>query len=408
MSAKENPETMPDQISATMDVADFRRAVNGIAKFREPDRTIPILQCIIIKVDGMGAGEIIHAGIDTRLTRKIKADGPAGCVAIAVRAARAFCALAGKSGKMLVSKTADNALVSLSSEGRTIEALAFPHSEAPETPWPDELTPHRTAQLSEVALLPWLRLPSLFMSDDETRYYLNGVCLEFLADNKIRAVATNGHQLAAIITQVAHPLEQWTERPIIPRRVVLAVLGLLGGQDAQFDFMVLPSDPNAPNKSKAWPRAKIESASWRIDTKLINGTFPKWSRVVPLHDETTPRATLPTSALVKFRAAMRCNSARAFAAAIDTAGDGTVKLESIRVVNSRWLNEDAAIRVTVPGEISPAWKRVGFNSQYLATSAAGLQSETVTIASTGPADPAIITAPNRSTDDLIVIMPMRI
>ncbi|MYF07554.1 MAG: hypothetical protein F4233_06630 [Rhodospirillaceae bacterium] len=120
------------------------------------------------------------------------------------------------------------------------------------------------------------------MSSEETRYYLNGALLERGPDDTLQAVATDGHRMHVRSTDVAWPDMGFAEidadtdemvgrksQVILPRVAVerLAVLT----KDSAGDVMV-ESDGC---------RADFVGDGWQVRTKLVDGLYPDWQRVVP-------------------------------------------------------------------------------------------------------------------------------
>ncbi|UPK31844.1 DNA polymerase III subunit beta [Bradyrhizobium sp. 186] len=108
------------------------------------------------------------------------------------------------------------------------------------------------------------------VSTEETRYYLNGVCWHVTAKDR-RFVATDGHRMA--ICQYANEGGEASTR-IIPRKTVRIVTDHLAGKDVKlFDAGANRIDIVAPGLS--------------IRSKLIDGTYPDYARVLPGRHEFT-------------------------------------------------------------------------------------------------------------------------
>lgn len=106
------------------------------------------------------------------------------------------------------------------------------------------------------------------ISTEETRYYLNGIYLHD-HEGKARAVATVGHRLAQIDSDVAWAMPE-LKGVIIPRDAVAALLSLINPKD------------NVPIEGSIGARFfNFRTANWEIKGKVIDGTFPDYTRVVP-------------------------------------------------------------------------------------------------------------------------------
>ncbi len=105
------------------------------------------------------------------------------------------------------------------------------------------------------------------MAQQDVRYYLNGLLLE-INNGYLNSVATNGHRLAwtSLAQQAAN---DELLRVIIPRKGVLELLKLLGQSD---DKVTVSLGQN---------HICVESADYKLISKLIDGQFPDYDRVIP-------------------------------------------------------------------------------------------------------------------------------
>lgn len=127
--------------------------------------------------------------------------------------------------------------------------------------------------------------PAPAISTEETRYYLNGICVEAGHDaTSIRVTATNGHMLISSNAAVRRWKGDRKLRPcrkILPRTAIQhfdlsakLVSVVIGDATADFDF-----------------------GSVRVATKLIDGTFPEYQKVIPKAEEATKALHLPMAAM---------------------------------------------------------------------------------------------------------------
>lgn len=108
------------------------------------------------------------------------------------------------------------------------------------------------------------------MAQQDVRYYLNGLLLELRAD-RIRAVATDGHRLA-LCDAAFDGSTNLDVQVILPRKAVIELGRLLDTGDSQADFEI----------SNSHLRVHMTDASFT--TKLIDGRFPDYERVMPSGD----------------------------------------------------------------------------------------------------------------------------
>ncbi len=109
---------------------------------------------------------------------------------------------------------------------------------------------------------------SFAMAQQDVRYYLNGVMLE-IEQNQIKIVATDGHRLALGAASGEYPVES-TFQIIIPRKAVMELSRLLTTSDEEITIAISKS------------HIKIQLSDITFTSKLIDGKFPDYNRVIPL------------------------------------------------------------------------------------------------------------------------------
>ncbi len=226
------------------------------------------------------------------------------------------------------------------------------------------------------------------ISTEETRYYLNGIYLHATTANGVavlRAVATDGHRLA----RVEMPLPAGAAGMpgvIVPRKTVGELRKLIDGN----------SDGVKVSLSETKIRFAFDDAV--LISKLIDGTFPDYERVIPGGNN-------------KFLDVDR----RTFAAAVDRVS--TISTEKSRAVKFALDKDRLVVSATSPEngsaleEISVAYDagalEIGFNSRYLLDITERIEGENARFALNDAASPTVV---SDSTDDgaLYVLMPMRV
>lgn len=152
-------------------------------------------------------------------------------------------------------------------------------------------TIHTTAQ----DLVAMLDAVAHSISDEETRYYLNGTC--FIATGQdLVLVATDGHRLMSTSMPVLRRGAA-LEQAIVPKKVcaVLRKMLPLMPHDWPLDLTFAPTKP----------RVEISTGHWRLVAKCIDGTFPDWRRVLPKVDALqAPMAVHQGSALAVLLSAL--------------------------------------------------------------------------------------------------------
>jgi DNA polymerase-3 subunit beta len=228
------------------------------------------------------------------------------------------------------------------------------------------------------------------ISTEETRYYLNGIHFHVAgagATRTLRGVATDGHRLARIEV----PLPPGAERMppvIVPRKTVGELRKLLEGVEEPVRLAVSAG------------RIELACGRTRLLSRLIDGTFPDYERVIPTGNERI--AVLAT---------------RAFAEAVDRVA--TISMEKARPIKLAF----EAGRVTVSASaVSPAqgrgeeeldcdWRgeplEIGFNARYVLDIVAQIEGPELRIEMANAAAPTLLRDP-ADPAALFVLMPMRV
>ncbi|AFX98966.1 DNA polymerase III, beta subunit [Candidatus Endolissoclinum faulkneri L2] len=227
------------------------------------------------------------------------------------------------------------------------------------------------------------------ISTEESRYYLNGMYLHETQVNNIsvlRAVTTDGHRLA--LMEIPLPESASGIPPVIvPRKAIIEIRKLIDESEGSVHV--------AFSKNKL----RFNFVDTAITTKLIDGNFPDYERVIPTSNDKIMR--------------LECRSLKKAVeriAIISTAKSRSVKLEinkgnlilSAKNPDNAWATED----MNVDYDSDPI--EIGFNSRYLLEIANQFNdSATVLFHIADKTSPAIVT--NEKNDGaLYVIMPMRI
>jgi DNA polymerase-3 subunit beta len=223
------------------------------------------------------------------------------------------------------------------------------------------------------------------ISTEETRYYLNGIYLHKDEDGNLCAVATDGHRLA--LTRQALPSGA-SQMPsvILPRKAVGELRKLLDDYDG--DVSVGLSET----------RAEFGFGAVRLTSKLIDGTFPDYTRVIPTGNDRIMQV-----------------DAASFSAAVDRVSTiSSEKSRSVKmglkpgVLTLSASNTDASsateeLEVTYDGPEMD----IGFNARYLLDIAGQVNNDIVEFALADQGSPSLVRAPGDDAS-LFVLMPMRV
>jgi DNA polymerase-3 subunit beta len=257
----------------------------------------------------------------------------------------------------------------------------------PETDFPDlaagEL-PHRF-KLASSDLKRLIDKTQFAISTEETRYYLNGIYLHVIDDKKLRAVATDGHRLAQV--ELAAPKGALgMPGVIIPRKTVAEVQRLVDDAGEEVEVELSPA------------KVRFSFGSVVLTSKLIDGTFPDYGRVIPAGND---------KILVVDKGD--------FAAAVDRVS--TVSSERGRAVKLSVASGKLTLTVTNPDsgtateelevEYGSDALDIGFNSRYLLDITGQIEGEKATLKLADPGSPTLL-EDSEPAGALYVLMPMRV
>ncbi len=226
------------------------------------------------------------------------------------------------------------------------------------------------------------------ISTEETRYYLNGIYLHPTENEGVavlRAVATDGHRLA----RVEIPLPDGAAGMpgvIVPRKTVAEVRKLL--DDASDDVQVTVSET----------KIRFALGPVELTSKLIDGTFPEYQRVIPQgNDKTLAVDCQSFREAVDRVATISTEKSRAVKLAIN---GNTVTL-SASSTDSGTANEELEV------EYGSEAMEIGFNARYLLDIAQQIEGDTAELSLADGAAPTII-RDQADASALYVLMPMRV
>ncbi len=370
----------------TIDRSAFLKALAHTQGVVERRNTIPILSNVLLRAE-QGHLTLIASDMEIELVETIPAD---------VALAGATTAPAGMLYD-IVRKLPDGAEVELEyvtgKEQLSIRAgrSNFKLGCLPVDDFPQMVGADLNCQFSldSKSLVHLIDSTRFAMSTEETRYYLNGIYLHSASSGAtplLRAVATDGHRLAR--TEIPLPAGgEALPGVIIPRKSVGEIRKLLdeGEQDVVLAFSAT--------------KARISIGNTILTTKLIDGKFPDYERVIPAGNDKIMQA-----------------NRKALADAVDRVA--TIASEKTRIV--KLSLRDGTLRLTAnsPDALGTADEEIevsydttdldiGFNSRYLYEIIQQVDSDTVQVKLADSGSPTIISAANDSSA-LFVLMPMRV
>ena len=225
------------------------------------------------------------------------------------------------------------------------------------------------------------------VSTEVTRYYLNGIYFH-IKDGNLVAVATDGHRLA--LSRIKAPAgSEEMQGVIVPRKTIAEIRRLIDGLPKDADLKISVSDT----------KIKFEIDNVKLVSKLIDGTFPDYDRVVP---KSNPHKMVVNGA--DFRAAVdrvaTISSEKSRSIVFDINAE-RLKIEANGTGGMGAAHED------MDTEYEGADLRIGFSSKYLTDTLMQIESNQAVFYFDSPASPALVLDPD-SEGSLFVLMPLRV
>jgi len=247
----------------------------------------------------------------------------------------------------------------------------------------------KTFKMDSQDLLNIIDKSKFAISTDETRYYLNGIYFhskEVDGSIKLRGTTTDGHRLAIIETKMPKDCEV-VEGVIIPRKTVAEIRKLLETAGKTIEVSL--------SKTKI----KLKTDDSVLISKLIDGEFPNYEKVVPVQNDKIAKI-----------------NKKLFADAIDRVS--TVAMDKHRAIKLNISKDSLELQVeTTDGSYGNEELKIdfpydeaieaGFNSRYILDILAQINKDNVEIKFKDGNSPVIITGENEE-GALFVLMPVRV
>jgi len=259
----------------------------------------------------------------------------------------------------------------------TLSADDFPDSEGAN--YSDEIT------VSQSSLKSLLDETSFAMASQDVRYYLNGLLLE-REETTLRAVATDGHRLA-LGTLTSDKSVEEKSNVIVPRKAILELSRLLDDSDGDVKLAFSPQ------------QIKVELADLHFTSKLIDGQFPNYERVLPLDGDKEVIADREQLKQALSRAAILSNDKHRSVRINLDAG-----LLKATVTNQEQESAEEEISIDYSGTSL----EIAFNNAYLLDLLNAIPDEKVKLVFSDDNSSVLITPDNKQQDRQYVVMPMRL
>ena len=367
-------------MKATIERATLLKSLSHVQSVVERRNTIPILSNVLIEARDDGSIRLMATDLDLQVDESVPANvSQAGATTVSAHTLfdivrklpeGSQVELSAAEGKMQVN--AGRSRFSLS----TLPRDDFPVIAEGDLPTRFELPAATLRQVIEKTRFA--------ISTEETRYYLMGIFLH-LVDDQLRAAATDGHRLARVTVGKPDGADGMPD-VIVPRKCVQELYRLLEELEGTVEISLSPT------------KVRFGLGSAVLTSKLIDGTFPDYNRVIPTANDK----------LLKL-------DPKSFSAGVDRVS--TIASEKTRAVKISVDRDKVTLSVTSPEngvateELAADYGadnlEIGFNARYLLDILGEIDGDTVEVHLADAAAPTLLRE-NDKSNALYVLMPMRV
>jgi len=233
------------------------------------------------------------------------------------------------------------------------------------------------------------------MAVQDVRFYLTGTLLEIDA-NQLRAVTTDGHRLALCETAAQSTATQPIQA-IVPRKAVAELQRLLSVEDEQLSLLIGRELLNVTIRMASRDKEQAD-ITVRFTTKLIDGKFPDYRRVIPRGGDKNVIIAHDVFKQSLQRVAILSNEK--LRGVFLNFNAGSLQLRANNPEQDEAIEDLAIQYADAPLEMS-------FNAQYLIEVLGVLDGEDVSMTMTEANQSVLVQDPSH-TDQTYVVMPMRV
>jgi len=367
-------------MKATIERATLLKSLGHVQSVVERRNTIPILSNVLIEGREDGSIRLMATDLDLQVDESVPANvTQPGATTVSAHTLfdivrklpeGSQVEFTAAEGKMQI--VAGRARFSLS----TLPRDDFPVIAEGELPTRFELP---AATLREI-----IEKTRFAISSEETRYYLMGIFLHVI-DDQLRAAATDGHRLARVTVAKPDGADGMPD-VIIPRKAIAELYRLLEELEGTVEISLSPT------------KVRFGLGSAVLTSKLIDGTFPDYNRVIPVGNDK----------LLKL-------DPKSFSAGVDRVS--TIASEKTRAVKMAVDRDKVTLSVTSPengvateelaADYGSDGIEIGFNARYLLDILSEIDGDTVEVHLADAAAPTLLRE-NDKSNALYVLMPMRV
>jgi DNA polymerase-3 subunit beta len=367
-------------MKATIERATLLKSLGHVQSVVERRNTIPILSNVLIEARDDGSLRLMATDLDLQVDESVPANvDQAG--ATTVSAHTLFD---------IVRKLPEGSQVEITAAEGKMQVIAgrsrFNLSTLPRDDFPviaEGDLPTRF-ELPAATLRQVIEKTRFAISSEETRYYLMGIFFHVI-DDQLRAAATDGHRLARITVARPDGAEGMPD-VIVPRKAIAELFKLLEELEGTVEISLSPT------------KIRFGLGSAILTSKLIDGTFPDYNRVIPTGNDK----------LLKL-------DPKSFSAGVDRVS--TIASEKTRAVKISVDRDKVTLSVTSPengvateelaADYGADGIEIGFNAKYLLDILGEIDGDVVEVHLADAAAPTLLRE-NDKSNALYVLMPMRV
>ena len=354
--------------------------LQSVAGIVERRHTLPILANVLLRKTG-GEVEFTTSDLEIQVRTHGTLDGDEGDFATTVGARKLIDILRSLPADQVVTLSAAANKLTLTGGKSRFTLQTLPAEDFPLV--------NESAEFGPAFSVPQKTLKTLInqvhfaMAVHDIRYYLNGIL--FVAESKqLTLVATDGHRLGLAQAQLETDIPK--QEVILPRKTVLELQRLLKDEDTPIEMRF------------AGNQARFNFSGLEFVTKLVEGKFPDYNRVIPKNHQ---------NAVILGRTTLLASLQRAAILTSEKFKGVRVNIEPglLRIASSNAEQEEAKEEIEIDYEGDSI--EVGFNVTYLMDALSNIVQDMVKIELQDGNASALITVPDQ-TGFKYVVMPMRI
>ena len=360
------------------------RALQAVAGIVERRHTLPVLANVLIRKTGSSI-ELTTSDLEIQVRTTADLGGDIDTFATTVGARKLIDILRSMPTDQVVTLTANQNKLTLQGGKSRFTLQTLPSDDFPLVQEAADFGP--AFSVPQKVLKGLINQVHFAMAVHDIRYYLNGIL--FVAEGtSLTLVATDGHRLA--LAQANLDVEIPKQEVILPRKTVLELQRLLKDEKEGDEGMI--------EMRFAGNQARFSFSGMEFVTKLVEGKFPDYNRVIPKNHK-----NIVTLGRVPFLASLQ----RAAILTSEKFKGVRVNIEpgTLRIASSNAEQEEAKEELEI--DYGGDTIEIGFNVTYLIDALTNMNVEMITMELQDTNSSALITVPEQAGFKYVV-MPMRI